>query len=299
MRTALKYAALMTLADSVWTLVDHRLQLPGLATLVVAIAVVLVGLALGVRERRNRDRDGWMTYEDAFLTGLYITAAYGVLDSAATYLYLVLARPAVAERSPTSMILFMNLLIIFVVGLLASAVLGGFLRRLPYFPPPSPVRASEGAGPGAPLRFRSREEYERWKEGQTRPAEAGAAEVAAAGGQPVRPPVPVIRPTAGPDRRGAAGRQRPYRALRILAKLYSIFAPIVLIGMVLIGLVGLMREAPVAEKVGSSVGLVLLGGIYYLLMKAVSDAIYILFDVAANTRRVREIVETQEPQPGA
>lgn len=108
------------------------------------------------------------------------------------------------------------------------------------------------------------------------------------------PPVPAAQSPPGLNRRRPDGRERPYRALRVLAKLYAIFAPLVLIGLVLVALVGWARQAPVAEKVGSTVGILLLAGLYYLLMKSVSQAIYILFDIAAHTRRTRELVETRE-----
>lgn len=103
-------------------------------------------------------------------------------------------------------------------------------------------------------------------------------------------PVSPARPATGRERRRPGGRHRPYRALRILAKLYAILAPLVLIGLVLVGVAGLMRSAPLGEKIGSTVGILLLAGLYYLLMKAISDAIYILFDIAAHTRRIHEVV---------
>lgn len=111
------------------------------------------------------------------------------------------------------------------------------------------------------------------------------------------PPVSPARRPAGIEKRRPGGRERPYRALRVLAKLYAILAPLVLIGLVLVGLASLMRSAPLADRVGSTVGVLLLAGLYYLLMKSISDAIYILFDIAANTRRTREAVEMRESKP--
>jgi hypothetical protein len=87
--------------------------------------------------------------------------------------------------------------------------------------------------------------------------------------------------------------------LRVLAKLYALLAPLVLIGLALVGLAGLARAAPLAERIGSAVGALLLAGLYYLLMKSISDAIYILFDIAGNTRRVRELAEMRQSQPGS
>ena len=75
-----------------------------------------------------------------------------------------------------------------------------------------------------------------------------------------------------------------------------ILAPVVLALMVLVSVAGLAREAPLTEKVGSSLGLIVLGGMYFLLMKSVGQAIYILFDIAGNTRKVREAVEMSQEQ---
>jgi hypothetical protein len=105
-----------------------------------------------------------------------------------------------------------------------------------------------------------------------------------------------MRPLTGRERRRPGGRQRPYRALRILAKLYAILAPLVFAGLLLVGVAGLMRSVPLSEKIGSAIGILLLGGLYYLLMKAISDAIYILFDIAANVRRIRETVARDQPE---
>jgi hypothetical protein len=114
---------------------------------------------------------------------------------------------------------------------------------------------------------------------------------------PIPPPGPPRRP-AGIEKRRPGGRERPYRALRVLAKLYALLAPLVLIGLVLVGLAGLMRTAPLAERIGSALGAVMMAGLYYLLMKSISDAIYILFDIAGNTRRTRELAEMRESPPG-
>jgi len=102
---------------------------------------------------------------------------------------------------------------------------------------------------------------------------------------------PRSRPSTAAERRRRAGRERPYRALRFIAKLYIVLAPVVLASVA-----SLAREAPLTEKVGSSLGLIVLGGMYFLLMKSVGQAIYILFDIAGNTRKVREAVEMSQEQ---
>lgn len=98
---------------------------------------------------------------------------------------------------------------------------------------------------------------------------------------------PVSQPE-GIDKRRPDGRKRPYLALRVLAKVYSILAPVILVIMILVCLAGLTREAPLVEKLGSSIGILVAGSIYYLVMTAMSQAIYLLFDIARNTSRIAE-----------
>lgn len=95
----------------------------------------------------------------------------------------------------------------------------------------------------------------------------------------------------GLNKRSPDGRKRPYLALRALAKVYTILAPVILVIMILVALGSFAREAPLAEKLGSSIGFLVSGGIYYLVMKAMSQAIYLLFDIAQNTSRIGGGVE--------
>ncbi len=93
------------------------------------------------------------------------------------------------------------------------------------------------------------------------------------------------------NRRRSDGRERPYRALRALARLYTILAPLVLGSMILIGIVALANEAPLAARVGSGIGVCLVGAVYYLIMKSMAQAIYLMFDVAGNVSRVCDLSE--------
>ena len=95
----------------------------------------------------------------------------------------------------------------------------------------------------------------------------------------------------GNDRRSTAGRQRPYQALRSLAKLYTVLAPLVLIIMVLVSLAAMTREVPLAQRVSASVGLFIMGGFYYLLMQSMAQAIYLLFDISGDVNRLTELAD--------
>lgn len=96
---------------------------------------------------------------------------------------------------------------------------------------------------------------------------------------------------AGASRRRPDGRERPYRALRALAKLYTVMAPLVLGSMILIGIVTLANDAPLAMKVGSGIGVCMVGAVYYLIMKSMAQAIYLMFDMSANVSRICDVSE--------
>ena len=98
------------------------------------------------------------------------------------------------------------------------------------------------------------------------------------------------------NRRRSDGRQLPYRTLRTLAKLYLVLAPLVLGTMLLVGIVMLMGEAPLGAKLGTFVGMCLIGILYYLIMKSVAQAIYLMFDVSTNANLIREILDATKTQ---
>jgi len=102
----------------------------------------------------------------------------------------------------------------------------------------------------------------------------------------------------GPElnHRRTDGRQLPYRILRVLARVYLVLAPLILGTMLLIGLILLMVDGPVPTRVGTFVGMSLIGGMYYLLMKSASQAIYLMFDVASSTSLIRELQDAMKLQ---
>ncbi len=98
----------------------------------------------------------------------------------------------------------------------------------------------------------------------------------------------------GIDKRRPDGRKLPYLALRTLARLYIILAPVVLVIMILAALGTWAREIPFAAKLGSSIGLLIAGGFYYLVMKAMAQAIYLLFDIARNCSHFSEAADVRQ-----
>jgi hypothetical protein len=91
------------------------------------------------------------------------------------------------------------------------------------------------------------------------------------------------------------GRNRPYQVMRRSAKSYLTFAPVVAGMMVVLGfLSGYFNTfAPLELKITLVIGFAVLGAIYFLIMRATSQAMYILFDIAANSKRILELLEAE------
>lgn len=99
------------------------------------------------------------------------------------------------------------------------------------------------------------------------------------------------------ERRRAGRRERPYIELRTMAKVYAVMAPVggaaILFAM---GFSLYARVQTIHTMVLGAVMVLLLAFVYYLIMKAASQCIYILFDIAGSARRVRELVEQGSPR---
>jgi hypothetical protein len=101
------------------------------------------------------------------------------------------------------------------------------------------------------------------------------------------------------DRRTGPGRDRPYQTLRTLAKLYNALAPFVLGIMIIIGLGSFSGEAPPSSQLGSFAGMVIVGVIYFLIMKSLAQAIYLLFDISGGIARLTEFTAKLEARETA
>jgi len=118
---------------------------------------------------------------------------------------------------------------------------------------------------------------------------------------PTAPPAPTTTaPVPSADRREGPGRDRPYQTLRTLAKLYNALAPFVLGVMIIIGLGSFSGEAPPSSQLGSFAGMVIVGVIYFLIMKSLAQAIYLLFDISSGIARLTAFTASLEAgQPTA
>lgn len=94
------------------------------------------------------------------------------------------------------------------------------------------------------------------------------------------------------EQRKPGGRDRPYSELRLVAKVYSVLAPLVGGAMLFIGIFVLwFIEAPFYGRLLFGVLSIVFAAVYYFVLKAASQASYILFDIAAYARGLKTTLE--------
>jgi len=136
MKNALTYGVLMTLVDSAWMVIQDRWGVLGLARVLIPFAIILGGLYLGIKQKRDEELGGSIAFADACWSGLSITIVFVALDGIATYGYLVLVRP---PTNPLRIVMLWSLLVPLVVGTLGSILMGVLLKRPPLARTPGPV----------------------------------------------------------------------------------------------------------------------------------------------------------------
>lgn len=83
------------------------------------------------------------------------------------------------------------------------------------------------------------------------------------------------------EKRKPGGRERPYSELRVVAKLYSFLAPLVGGAMLFVGVFALVfADLPSYISLLLGVLSIFFAAVYYFVLKAASQASYILFDIA-------------------
>lgn len=99
----------------------------------------------------------------------------------------------------------------------------------------------------------------------------------------------------GEERRRPGGRQRPYIELRIMAKVYAVLAPLGGAAVLFAGVFSLLGQPlPFYLQLLGMVLVVIGAFVYYIILKAGAQFIYILFDIAASASRIRELIERPE-----
>ena len=98
------------------------------------------------------------------------------------------------------------------------------------------------------------------------------------------------------EKRKPGGREQPYFELRVVAKVYSVLAPLVGGVLLFIGIFVLwFMEEPFFGRLLSGVLSIIAAAAYYFILKAASQVIYILFDIAAYAKRAKEALERPAP----
>ena len=102
MKIALKYGIAVTLVIAAWVALKHFVlhlesQTAQVADIVVFNVAAIVGLALGIRERRALD-DGLLTFGRGFKTGISIAITYALLTSLYFLFLLAVVGPKLMQQ---------------------------------------------------------------------------------------------------------------------------------------------------------------------------------------------------------
>ena len=90
--TELKYGMFTSFILFIWMIFEYTLLVPnfhelGLYIGIVAILIPVIGIFLGIRERREKTNFGYISYGEAFRTGIVITFIVAVMIVLFTYAY--------------------------------------------------------------------------------------------------------------------------------------------------------------------------------------------------------------------
>lgn len=82
------------------------------------------------------------------------------------------------------------------------------------------------------------------------------------------------------EKRSTEGRQRPYKVLRTLAKVYTIVAPLLAAAMVYNAGLAWWANDEMADKISMSLWFLAQGAMAFLTLKGMAQLIYLVFDIA-------------------
>lgn len=96
--TELKYGMFTSFILFIWMIIEYTLFIPnfheaGLYIGIVAILIPVIGIFFGIRERRDKINFGYITFRDAFRTGIVITFITAVMIVLFTYVYYEFINP--------------------------------------------------------------------------------------------------------------------------------------------------------------------------------------------------------------
>jgi len=91
----------------------------------------------------------------------------------------------------------------------------------------------------------------------------------------------------GADKRGTEGRQRPYKVLRTLAKVYTIAAPLLAAAMVYNAGRAWWANDDMMDKISMSLWFLAQAAMAFLTLKGMAQMIYLVFDIARGVNNER------------
>ncbi len=136
MKIALKYGVAVALVIAAWVMLKHFvLRLDGSSTQLADLAIfnlsAILGLVLGIREKRNTNGDS-LTFVQGLRTGVSIAVTYAVLTSLYFALLLAIVGPKLMQQEGESSLVkaFFGVSIGFALfGAIFSALISLFLRK--------------------------------------------------------------------------------------------------------------------------------------------------------------------------
>jgi Protein of unknown function (DUF4199) len=95
------YGVLTGLAMAGWTYLEYLLGFHtskvGRFTGFFAILLIILGLVLGIRAYRNREKNGYIGFWEAVMAGAVITLVAGLIQAGFTYLYYAYINPDIVD----------------------------------------------------------------------------------------------------------------------------------------------------------------------------------------------------------
>lgn len=93
------------------------------------------------------------------------------------------------------------------------------------------------------------------------------------------------------EKRNPEGRKRPYRVLRAMAKVYTVFAPLMAAVMFYNAVAAWFIEETLFAKAMTSLEFFVKGAVAFILLRGAAQMIYLVFDIA---RGVAQLCEGRE-----
>ncbi len=90
--TEMKYGIFTSFILSVWMIIEYTLLVPNFHELgmylgIISILIPVIGIYLGIRERREKTNFGYITFGESFRTGIVISFIVAIMIVLFTYAY--------------------------------------------------------------------------------------------------------------------------------------------------------------------------------------------------------------------